>query len=226
MAPALLRGLVCLFVTVAAYAALDGSISGTVRTSGGEAVPDAVVELIGSPLQVKADSAGTFETKLPAGEHRLLVRSERHGSAIASVRVEPGMQSKIDVQLSPIYRDEVVVSAGTESRAVSEVAQPIAVLSGARLDAQQRPSLGATIAREPGVSTTSFGPAVGRPILRGLGNDRVRVLTNGTDVGDLSSGAPDRSDASAAKVVRIDEMASTGAVGAVSCLMNERAVSP
>jgi iron complex outermembrane receptor protein len=202
------RGVVSLVavcvLSMPAYA-LEGSVSGTVRTSGGEPVPDAVIEVIGSPLQVKADGGGAFVAKLPAGEHRLLVSSPRFGSAITTVNVEPGAPATLHVRLSPVYYDQVVVSAGTESRAVSEVAQPIAVLSGERLDARQQPSLGATISREAGVSTTSFGPAVGRPILRGLGNDRVRILSNGTDVGDLSAGAPDHAvDCNTASAERIE----------------------
>jgi iron complex outermembrane receptor protein len=174
-------------------------------SSGGEPVADAAIEVAGLPQRWKAKSDGAFEVVLPPGSHRLLVTSTRYGSALVPVTVSAGTSTTVDVTLSPVYRDELVVSAGTEARPLSEVAQPIAVLSGERLDARQQPSLGATIAHEPGVSTTSFGPAVGRPILRGLGNDRVRILSNGTDVGDMSAGAPDHAvDASTATAERIE----------------------
>jgi iron complex outermembrane receptor protein len=188
-----------------ALAAQEQPVSGRIRAAGGEAAADAVVEVLGHRTRWRTDSGGAFAAKLPPGEYRLLITSERHGSGVAVVTVVAGTQAMVDVQLSPVFRDEVVVSAGTEARPLSEVAQPIAVLSGERLDARQQPSLGATIAHEPGVSTTSFGPAVGRPILRGLGADRVRVLANGTDVGDLSAGAPDHAvDANTATAERIE----------------------
>ena len=181
---------VSLFV-FASFAESEGSVEGKVMNAGGQPVPDAVIELAGHTTRWKTDSDGAFEASVPPGEQRLIVTSARYGMAIAPVNVEPGQKKTLEVRLSPVYRDEVVVSAGGDARPVSEVAQPIAVLSGERLETMQQPSLGATIAGEPGVATTSFGPAVGRPILRGLGNDRVRVLSNGTDVGDLSAGAPD-----------------------------------
>jgi len=199
---------VLLLFPAAVFADSEGSVEGRVTNAGGQPVPDAVVEIVGRTVRWKTDSSGVFEATVPPGEQRLLVTSARYGMAIAPVNVEPGQKSTIEVRLSPVYRDEVVVSAGTEARPVSEVAQPIAVLSGDRLETTQQPSLGATIAGQPGVSTTSFGPAVGRPILRGLGNDRVRVLSNGTDVGDLSAGEPDHavdidtSNASSIEILR------------------------
>ncbi len=52
-------------------------------------------------------------------------------------------------------------------------------------------SLGNTLAKEPGVSTTFFGPAASRPVVRGLGAERVLVLTNSLGVIDVSAASPD-----------------------------------
>ena len=134
---------VALFVSLfvcAAFADNEGSVEGKVTNAGGQPVPDAVIELVGHSERWKADSSGEFEASVPAGEQRLMVTSARYGMAIAPVNVEPGRKSTIEVRLSPVYRDEVVVSAGTDARPVSEVAQPIAVVSGERLESIQQPS--------------------------------------------------------------------------------------
>ena len=47
------------------------------------------------------------------------------------------------------------------------------------------------LARQPGVTATSFGPTASAPVLRGLSGDRVRVLTDGIGTLDLSSSGPD-----------------------------------
>ncbi len=52
-------------------------------------------------------------------------------------------------------------------------------------------SLGDTLDREPGVSSTFFGQGASRPVLRGLGAERVQVLTNGIGVIDASAASPD-----------------------------------
>ena len=57
-------------------------------------------------------------------------------------------------------------------------------------------TLGDTLSSEPGVSSTYFGQGAGRPILRGLGSERVLVLTNGIGVIDASAASPDHQVAS------------------------------
>jgi iron complex outermembrane receptor protein len=52
-------------------------------------------------------------------------------------------------------------------------------------------NLADTLERTPGVTTTYFGPASGRPIVRGLGAERVRVLINGLGGLDASASSPD-----------------------------------
>src|SRR6185436_2967215 len=51
--------------------------------------------------------------------------------------------------------------------------------------------LGDTLAGLPGVSSTAFAPGASRPIIRGLGAERVQVLTNGIGVIDASAASPD-----------------------------------
>ncbi|MDQ3144022.1 MAG: TonB-dependent receptor [Pseudomonadota bacterium] len=74
---------------------------------------------------------------------------------------------------------------------VDDIVSGVSVIEGAELANDIRPSLGETLAKQPGVSSTSFGPAASRPILRGLGGDRVRVLTDGIGTIDLSSSSAD-----------------------------------
>ena len=84
---------------------------------------------------------------------------------------------------------EVIVT-GVRRRA-QDVLGGISVLDAADLTREVRPSIGETLARQPGVSATSFGPAASAPVLRGLSGDRVRVLTDGIGSLDLSSSGPD-----------------------------------
>jgi iron complex outermembrane receptor protein len=74
---------------------------------------------------------------------------------------------------------------------VSDMLGGVSILDGADLAQQIRPSIGETLARQPGVSATSFGPTASRPILRGLGGDRIRLLTDGIGSLDLSSSSAD-----------------------------------
>lgn len=65
------------------------------------------------------------------------------------------------------------------------------VLEGDALVRETRASIGETLARQPGVSSTFFGPGASRPILRGQDAERVRVLTDGIGSFDVSNTSPD-----------------------------------
>ncbi|MEE4383905.1 MAG: TonB-dependent receptor [Pseudomonadales bacterium] len=82
--------------------------------------------------------------------------------------------------------EEIRVYANPVRPSSDEVAQPVEVLYGEELARRVAPSLGETVAREPGIQTSYFGPAVGRPIVRGLAGPRVKVLENGIGVLDAS----------------------------------------
>ena len=84
---------------------------------------------------------------------------------------------------------EIVVTG--VRRRENDVLGGISVLDQAELTRNVRPSIGETLARQPGVSATSFGPTASAPVLRGLSGDRVRVLTDGIGTLDLSGSGPD-----------------------------------
>ena len=65
------------------------------------------------------------------------------------------------------------------------------VLAGEDLVRDIRPQLGDTLARQPGVSATSFSPGASRPVIRGFQGERVRVLTDGLGSLDVSNTSAD-----------------------------------
>ncbi|MGP5351304.1 TonB-dependent receptor [Pseudomonas helleri] len=69
----------------------------------------------------------------------------------------------------------------------SQLASPTTVLEGDDLTLQQQGSLGETLNKQPGVSSSYFGPGASRPIIRGLDGDRIRILRNGVGALDASS---------------------------------------
>lgn len=87
--------------------------------------------------------------------------------------------------------DPIVTTASPLAREADEIAQPTSVLGGHLLDERRQPTLGETLSGEPGVDSTYFGPGASRPVIRGLGGDRIRVLTGGIGTIDASVISPD-----------------------------------
>ncbi|MDP3070585.1 MAG: TonB-dependent receptor [Opitutaceae bacterium] len=93
------------------------------------------------------------------------------------------------------HLDQFVVSAGHDAKTSFDVAQGTHVLAGEELHRLAQATLGETLATVPGVSSTYHGPGASRPVIRGLGGERVRVLEGGLGALDVSSLSPDHNTA-------------------------------
>ena len=88
--------------------------------------------------------------------------------------------------------EHLLVSVPIHKKA-AETVFPVTVLSGADLRRAAATTIGETLGRQPGVANASFGPAVGRPVIRGQQGPRTITLMNGTSSADVSSFSPDHS---------------------------------
>ena len=85
--------------------------------------------------------------------------------------------------------EEIVVRA--TRRRQDDILGDVTVLGGADLAAQIHSTIGETLARQPGVSTSGSGPNVARPVLRGLSGDRILILVDGIGSLDVSGASSD-----------------------------------
>ncbi len=92
----------------------------------------------------------------------------------------------------------ITVTSTVLQTGADEITGSVEIIDRSHIEENLSGSLADTIAHEPGVSTTYFGPAASRPVIRGLGADRVRVLNNGVGLIDASTSSPDHAVASEA----------------------------
>jgi iron complex outermembrane receptor protein len=90
-----------------------------------------------------------------------------------------------------VQLEQVVVTASPLGLSAFDLAQPVSTLSGKQLQLKMAPTLGETLNGEPGIVGSYFAPGASRPIIRGLADNRVLVLNNGTDIFDVSNLSPD-----------------------------------
>ena len=103
-------------------------------------------------------------------------------------------------------------------------------LNNEKLQRKRETSLGDTLQREAGINSGSFGPGAGRPVIRGLEGDRIRVLQNGLGTMDASAqsvdhGVPvDMLNTEQVDVVRgpMSLLYGASAVGGVVNVVNQR----
>ena len=107
----------------------------------------------------------------------------------AMAQAEDAPQAAGDGVHDDVGPDIIVTAAFARDRFAVPTA--VSVLEGEALTRNIRSSIGETLAKQPGVSATFFGPNASRPILRGFDGERVRILTDGIGSFDVSNTSAD-----------------------------------
>ncbi|RYY73721.1 MAG: TonB-dependent receptor [Gammaproteobacteria bacterium] len=87
--------------------------------------------------------------------------------------------------------DEIVVTASPLLKNTESVNKPVNLLSGDNLKNASAATLGETLNGQLGVSSASFGPGVGLPVIRGQSDNRVKVMHDSVGSMDASAASPD-----------------------------------
>lgn len=173
--------------------AAEGSISVTVVDPRGKPVADAHVTLVELRRHTFVDEKGlaVFEG-VPAGDYHLEAESDRLGAVVRELTLAEGEALTLRLEMSrKIHQERIVVTATPGGRGSAEVVMPITVLDEDELKEQLQPTLGETLAEQPGIHSTFFGVGASRPVIRGQSGGRVRILEGGLGVGDASTSSPD-----------------------------------
>ena len=171
----------------------SSSITGSIRDAEtGAPVAYVQIYLEEAARATQTDENGRFIlVNLTGGSDRLhafrIGYEERH----VNVELSGGADEVLNIVMrhEAIHVEEIVVH---ESRETSDQLGTSAFAMGG---GNLRENLGSTIAEtlenEPGISMRSMGPAPARPVLRGLGGERLLLLEDGERTGDLSQSSSD-----------------------------------
>jgi outer membrane receptor protein involved in Fe transport len=143
-------------------------------------IPGATVRLVELGRVVTTDVQGRFRfDSVPAGPVTVGVHLEGFGSAHVAVLVP--LASPLAVHLDPDlrYAEEIVVSAAPWALPPLETAQQTDQVAAVDVRRERVASLGDAMARVPGVAFIPTGNALGTPVIRGISENRIRVLHDG-----------------------------------------------
>jgi iron complex outermembrane recepter protein len=116
---------------------------------------------------------------ISAGEHLMEVSYVGYASQSAFVTINQTTTKNIQLKTSVVENDEVVVtgiSTATQSR---RNPTPVTVVRRQELLRTASTNLIDALSNKPGISQLSTGPAISKPVIRGMGYNRVIVLNDG-----------------------------------------------
>ncbi len=125
--------------------------------------------------------------------------------------------------------DKLVISTPLP-QSTANTALPVSILSGDELHLKAAATIGETLKNEPGMTSQSFGPGVGRPVIRGQSGPRVQVLQNGLGSLDVSTLSPDHANSTEPLLAKRIEVLrgpatllyGSGAIGGVINVLDNR----
>lgn len=127
------------------------------------------------------------------------------------------------------YLNPIIVSSPLQKQ-LAETVHPVTLLEGDELTLKKASSIGATLRQETGIHSSSFGPGVGQPVIRGQSGPRVRILQNSIGSLDAASLSPDHANSTEALLARRIEVIrgpatllyGSGAIGGIVNIIDNR----
>tara|TARA_B110000196_G_scaffold75510_1_gene64820 strand:+ start:6533 stop:8635 length:2103 start_codon:yes stop_codon:yes gene_type:complete len=88
--------------------------------------------------------------------------------------------TKIEIQEIPVTANPLQINS-------NDMVKPVRIIGNKELRKNSSASLGRNLKNIPGVSNSAWGENVGRPVIRGMDGNRIKILNNGLEVNDVSA---------------------------------------
>ena len=171
---------------------LDGRVTVQPANVGARGASVTVVEL---KRTVLTDEHGGFVFQgVPPGTYQVIVHLDRVADLVKTITIaSANVTANFDLTLDKVT-EQVTVTASGSPESTHSAYQPVTSLGAIELSQKNSISLGEALENETGVGKRGFGPASGRPVIRGFDGDRVLVLQDGLRLGSIASQSADEAE--------------------------------
>ena len=159
------------------------TVIGTVADENGAPLPGAQIVDVAFQRGTTAGPDGRYTLDgLPPGNRTFEIRFVGYQTAVREVTLQAGETRQVDVSLKTrvLETDGVTVTGTARARSTLTTPQSVDVLGAEDLDTDRSAALGDLLSGSvAGVSSIQTGSQAGKPVLRGLSGNRIRVLKDG-----------------------------------------------
>jgi outer membrane receptor protein involved in Fe transport len=160
---------------------VDRELRGRVVVQGSDRpVGQAVVTLIELDRRTTTDQDGEFRfSRMPRGVFTLGVHAVSYASIHRRVRVP--LDGPLTLPLNPDshFQEEVTVTALPYASSPLDSPRSVDMVDQERIRGGGDNSVGGALEHVPGVANIGTGDALGTPVIRGISENRIRVMTDG-----------------------------------------------
>lgn len=167
----------CTGFTVHAQSSLSGKIS---AKGTNELLAGATVYFADLKKGTTTDENGTYLVRnLPEGKYLVEIKFLGYSSQVLKVDIIGNTVLNIELDEAHIEIHELVVTGVSHATEVRQNPVPSSIVPKSALLENSSSNLIDAIAKQPGISQVTTGAAVSKPVIRGLGYNRVITLNNG-----------------------------------------------
>lgn len=188
---------VLLLIPIGSFA-YDGPVVGldgvVMDSETREVIPFAYVHLEQINRSVTTDRDGKFTfTNIPQGTYTVTIHRIGYTTKQVQIDTEIVSDERVEILLDPtsLTGETVIVEDRTERLKGANLEHASQKVSGNELRRNLGSTISETLSNQPGFAQRSMGAAPSRPVIRGLGGERVLILQDGGRSGDVSSASPD-----------------------------------
>lgn len=146
----------------------------------GEPLPGATVTIHDINRNAVTNDSGIYKTSfLPAGRYLVEISSLGHSSVVENIDINEATTMNFVLKEAVIEQEGVTVTGVSAATRIKQSPQPVVLLKRAELLKTSSTNLINSLGHVPGVSAITSGPAISKPLIRGLGYNRVVVVNDG-----------------------------------------------
>lgn len=167
---------------VTAVPANKGSLQGKVMdVQTGKPLAGATIYLHEAKTGTIAGVDGSYKTpEVPAGKYLVEVSFVGYQSFLELISIDGSVKHDFKLKYSVLENEAVTVTGVASATKIRQSAQPVSVLKKSDLLKNSATNIVEALTQlVPGVATLSTGPAIAKPVIRGLGYNRVITIHDG-----------------------------------------------
>lgn len=177
----LITNFYCVIIASAANDDARAALSGIVTdASTNTPLSNANVYIHELKLWATTNSNGEYQfTNLPNGSFTMEVSHVSYKSFISSVLIKGNTIKNISLTETVVEGESVTVTGVSSATQLKYAPAHISIITKKELERSSGNNLLDAVARQPGVSIVTTGPAIAKPFIRGLGYNRVVTINDG-----------------------------------------------
>jgi len=161
----------------------QNSLTGKITDSTSKStLPGTIIYIPDLKISAQANTDGIYMlNNIPKGTFVVEVQILGYKVVSLPVKVDGAVTQNFALQESEFQEDEVVVTGNSKATEAQHNPQPTTDVTNEYLNEHSSTNVIDAIATAPGVSAITDGQSIGKPIIRGLGYNRVLTINDGVE---------------------------------------------